>query len=46
MSQKDRDSLVSGRSFVKTGFNTIDSDNYLKFIVEELKPYIDTNFSL
>lgn len=24
---------------------TIQSDNYLKFLVEEVKPYIDTNFS-
>jgi enterochelin esterase-like enzyme len=44
MSQKDRDSLSAvGRR--QNWINTIDSDNYLKFIVQELKPYIDTNFS-
>ena len=27
-------------------FETVNSDNYLKFIVEELKPFVDTNFSV
>ena len=27
-------------------FDAINSDNYLKFIVEELKPFIDSNFSV
>jgi enterochelin esterase-like enzyme len=27
-------------------FDTINSDNYLKFIVKELKPFIDKNFSV
>jgi len=27
-------------------FEAINSDNYLKFIVEEVKPYVDTNFSV
>ncbi len=44
MQQKDRDSLTAvGRR--KNWINTIDSDNYLKFLVKELKPYIDANFS-
>lgn len=44
MSQKDRDSL-SAVGLRQNWINTIDSDNYLKFMVQELKPYIDTNFS-
>lgn len=44
MSQKDKDSLSAvGRH--NNWINTIDSDNYLTFIVQDLKPYIDTNFS-
>jgi predicted alpha/beta superfamily hydrolase len=27
-------------------FEAVNSDNYLKFIVEELKPFVDTNFSV
>jgi enterochelin esterase-like enzyme len=27
-------------------FEAINSDNYLKFIVEEVKPFVDTNFSV
>ena len=27
-------------------FETVNSDNYLKFIVEEVKPFVDTNFSV
>ena len=44
MSQKDKDSLHNVG--IKLGWiNTINSDNYLKFIVEELKPYVDSNYS-
>lgn len=44
LSQKDRDSLTA---VGKRGgwINTINSDNYLKFIVEEVKPYVDANYS-
>jgi enterochelin esterase-like enzyme len=42
--QKDKDSLQQvGKRH--NWINTINSDNYLKFIVEELKPFIDLNFS-
>lgn len=42
--KKDKDSLYS--TGVKGHWiNTINSDNYLKFIVQELKPYIDSQFS-
>lgn len=27
-------------------FDAVNSDNYLKFIVEEVKPFVDTNFSV
>jgi predicted alpha/beta superfamily hydrolase len=27
-------------------FESVNSDNYLKFIVEEVKPFVDTNFSV
>ncbi len=44
MSQKDRDSLIStGKKH--NWINTINSNNYLKFIVEELKPFVDAQFS-
>ena len=44
MSQKDKDSIIA--TGVKHNWtNTINSDNYLKFIVEELKPYVDSEFS-
>ncbi len=37
-----RESAASGRNFFSRPIN---SDNYLKFIVKELKPYIDKHFS-
>ena len=44
MSQKDRDSLIStGKKH--NWINTINSNKYLKFIVEELKPFVDSQFS-
>lgn len=44
MLQKDKDSLeFTGKK--RSWINTINSDNYLKFIVEELKPFIDLNYS-
>ncbi len=44
MSQKDKDSLFS-TGIAHKWTNTINSDDYLKFIVKELKPYIDSQFS-
>ncbi len=44
MSVKDKDSLIeTGKKH--NWINTINSNNYLKFLVEELKPYIDSQFS-
>lgn len=40
LSQETRDFVIS-----KSLVNKPQSDNYLKFLVEELKPYIDKNFS-
>ncbi|MCF8233378.1 MAG: esterase family protein [Bacteroidales bacterium] len=31
--------------FIQANYNSLQSDNYLHFLVEELKPYIDKNFS-
>ena len=45
--QKFKDSIVeTGSKQFATAFKGLNSDNYLKFIVEELKPYIDANFSV
>jgi predicted peptidase len=39
-----RDSILKGNeTLLKNG---LQADNYLKFIVEEVKPYIDSNFSV
>ncbi|MFH6767815.1 alpha/beta hydrolase-fold protein [Gaetbulibacter aquiaggeris] len=44
MSEKDKDSLIeTGKK--QNWINTINSNNYLRFVVEELKPYIDSHFS-
>lgn len=45
--QKFKDSIFeTGNKQFGTDFTEPNSDNYLKFIVEELKPYIDDNFSV
>jgi len=45
--QKFKDSIFeTGSKQFGTVFKGLNSDNYLKFIVEELKPYIDANFSV
>ena len=42
--QKDKDSLSEIAK--QSGYNMVfNADEYLKFVVEELKPYVDTNFS-
>lgn len=43
--QKFKDSIVS-RYKKDYDFSKIQSDNYLKFIVKELKPYIDNHYSV
>ncbi|SNR62716.1 alpha/beta hydrolase [Lutibacter flavus] len=45
--QKFRDSIFSeGQKQFGTSFKELQSDNYLKFIVEEVKPFIDSTFSV
>ena len=45
--QKFKDSIFeTGNKQFGTAFKGLNSDNYLKFIVEELKPYVDANFSV
>lgn len=45
MTQKDKEALkATGKE--KGWINTINSDNYLKFIVNELKPYIDKKYAV
>jgi len=44
--KKFKDSILTeGQKQFGTAFKGLQSDNYLKFIVEEVKPYIDANFS-
>lgn len=47
LSEKTRDSLYQLNRFeqVKLFGKEVDSDNYLKFIVTELKPFIDSKYS-
>ena len=44
--KKTQDSLFEVSKKVNLTMNTINSDNYLKFLVVELKPYIDENYSV
>jgi len=47
LSQKYRDSIVSvAKKQYGSDFKSPDSDSYLKFIVDEVKPYIDGNYSV
>ena len=44
--QKAKDSLVLVANQNNFKFESVTSDNYLKFIVKELKPYVDDNYSV
>ena len=45
--EKYKDSIVnSAKKQYGSDFKALDSDNYLKFIVEEVKPYIDSHYSV
>ena len=45
--KKFLDSIIDeGKKHYGSNFESPDSDNYLKFIVEEVKPVIDANFSV
>ncbi len=46
LSQKERDSLIFVAKENNFDFESVTSDNYLKFIVKELKPYVDKNYSV
>lgn len=46
LSEKQRDSLIVEAKKNDFKFETVTSDNYLKFIIKELKPYVDANYSV
>ena len=46
LSQKERDSLTLVAKESNFDFESVTSDNYLKFLVKELKPYVDENYSV
>lgn len=46
LSENQRDSLVEEAKQNDFKFKTVTSDNYLKFIIKELKPYVDANYSV
>lgn len=46
LSQKERDSLILVAKENNFDFEKVTSDNYLKFLVQELKPYVDKNYSV
>lgn len=46
LSERTRDSLLVEANKDNFKFDSVTSNNYLSFIVKELKPYIDANFSV
>ncbi len=46
LSEHTRDSLIVEANKNNFKFDSVTSNNYLSFIVEELKPYIDANYSV
>lgn len=46
LSQSVRDSLFVEAEKDNFKFDTVTSDNYLSFIINELKPYVDANYSV
>ncbi|MEZ4792540.1 MAG: alpha/beta hydrolase-fold protein [Gelidibacter sp.] len=46
LSVKEKDSLIEVAKENNFRFESVTSDNYLKFIVKELKPYVDSNYSV
>lgn len=47
LTQEFKDSVFeTATKQFRTDFKGLNSDNYLKFIVEEVKPFIDSNFSV
>ena len=46
LSNKQKDSLVQEANDNNMRFDSVTSDNYLKFLTKELKPYVDSNYSV
>lgn len=46
LSEKQKDSLLEVAKENNFKFESVTSDNYLKFIIKELKPYVDANYSV
>lgn len=46
LSKKQQDSIFAAAKKANHSFSHLNSDNYLKFLVEELKPYVDKEFSV
>ena len=46
LSQKQQDSIFLEAKKHNPSFTSLNSDDYLKFLIEELKPFIDTNYSV
>ncbi|MEZ4803570.1 MAG: alpha/beta hydrolase-fold protein [Gelidibacter sp.] len=44
--KSQRDSLIQVAKDNNFKFESVSSDNYLKFLVKELKPYVDANYSV
>jgi len=45
LSKENKEQLIKEANAINLDFTKINSDNYLKFIVEEVKPFIDKQFS-
>lgn len=46
LSQKQQDSIFAEAKKYNLSFTSLNSDDYLKFLVRELKPFIDSNYSV
>ena len=46
LSQKQQDSIFAEAKKYNLSFTSLNSDNYLKFLTSELKPFVDSNYSV
>ena len=46
LSKKQQDSIFAEAKKYNLSFTNLNSDDYLKFLVEELKPFVDNNYSV
>ena len=46
LSEKERDSLIEVAQENNFRFESVTSDNYLKFIIQELKPFVDSHYAV